>query len=198
MGAPSAGPGPSPRAKLLQLDPPLPARALDDLFRALNVPLPFGVEPAAGNGGLPGRSDIMAAVRAEEIAMEHRPWLASYPEGVPQSLAPYPDKSLYSLLTEAAARHPRAPAVAFWLPGAPMGKTLSYAQLVKQVDQFSRVLVSLGVQRGDRVGLVLPNCPQYVIGYFATLRIGAIVVGNNPLYTERELSHQLKDAGIEV
>ncbi|HEY3208655.1 MAG TPA: long-chain fatty acid--CoA ligase [Actinomycetota bacterium] len=130
--------------------------------------------------------------------MDHHPWLASYPEGVPKSLAPYPEKSLYSLLADAAARYPHAPALAFWLPGAPMGKTLSYSQLVKQVDQFSRVLVSLGVQRGDRVGLVLPNCPQYVIGYYATLRIGAVVVGNNPLYTERELSHQLKDAGIEV
>ncbi len=130
--------------------------------------------------------------------MEQRPWLASYPKGVPTSLVPYPEQSLYSLLTEAAARHPHAPAVAFWLPGAPMGKTLTYDQLVKEVDQFSRVLVSLGVQRGDRVGLVLPNCPQYVIGYYATLRIGAVVVGNNPLYTERELSHQLKDAGVEV
>jgi long-chain acyl-CoA synthetase len=130
--------------------------------------------------------------------MEHRPWFASYPEGVPKSLAPYPERSLYSLLEEAAARYPRGPAIAFWLPGAPMGKTLSYAQLMKQVDQFSRVLLSLGVQRGDRVGLVLPNCPQYVIAYYATLRIGAVVVGNNPLYTERELSHQLKDAGIEV
>jgi long-chain acyl-CoA synthetase len=130
--------------------------------------------------------------------MEHRPWLANYPQGVPKSLAPYPEKSLYSLLEESAARYPHSPAVAFWLPGAPMGKTLSYAQLVKQVDQFARVLVSLGVQRGDRVGLVLPNCPQYVIAYYATLRIGGIVVGNNPLYTERELSHQLKDAGIEV
>ena len=130
--------------------------------------------------------------------MEHRPWFSNYPQGVPTSLVPYPEKSLYSLLEEAAARHPHSPAVAFWLPGAPMGKTLSYAQLVKQVDQFARVLVSLGVQRGDRVGLVLPNCPQYVIAYYATLRIGAIVVGNNPLYTERELSHQLKDAGIEV
>jgi long-chain acyl-CoA synthetase len=130
--------------------------------------------------------------------MENRSWLANYPQGVPKSLAPYPEKSLYSLLEESAARHPHSPAVAFWLPGAPMGKTLSYAQLVKQVDQFARVLVSLGVQRGDRVGLVLPNCPQYVIAYYATLRIGGIVVGNNPLYTERELSHQLKDAGIEV
>jgi long-chain acyl-CoA synthetase len=130
--------------------------------------------------------------------MEDRPWLASYPPDVPHSLAPFPEKSLYSLLADSAKRFPDRPAVAFWLPGAPMGKTLSYAQLLKQVDQFSRVLASLGVGRGDRVGLVLPNCPQYVIAYYATLRIGGVVVGNNPLYTERELSHQLKDAGIEV
>ncbi len=60
------------------------------------------------------------------------------------------------------------------------------------------MLTSLGIGRGDRVGLLLPNCPQYVIAYYATLRIGAVVVGNNPLYTERELEHQLSDAGIEV
>ena len=130
--------------------------------------------------------------------MEGRPWLASYPPDVPHSLAPFPERSLYSLLDDAARKFPDRPAIAFWVPGAPMGKTLTYGQLEKQVDQFSRVLVSLGVQRGDRVGLVLPNCPQYVIGYYAALRIGAVVVGNNPLYTERELTHQLKDAGIEV
>jgi long-chain acyl-CoA synthetase len=129
---------------------------------------------------------------------ERRPWLASYPEGVPQSLAPYPERSLYSILEDSATRFPDAPAVAFWLPGAPMGKTLTYAQLLKQVDQFSRILAHLGVKRGDRVGLVLPNSPHYVVGYFAALRIGAVVVGNNPLYTRRELSHQLGDAGIEV
>jgi long-chain acyl-CoA synthetase len=134
----------------------------------------------------------------EEGMMEQRPWLASYPDGVPKSLAPYPERSLFSLLEDSARKFPDAPAVAFWLPGAPMGKTLSYGQLLKQVDQFSRVLATLGVQRGDRVGLVLPNCPQFVIGYYAALRIGAVVVGNNPLYTRRELSHQLKDAGIEV
>jgi long-chain acyl-CoA synthetase len=127
-----------------------------------------------------------------------RPWLSSYPSGVAASLAPYPDRSLYSILEDAALRFPDRPAIAFWLPGAPMGKTLSYRELLSQVEQFSRVLVSLGVQKGDRVGLVLPNCPQYVIGYFAALRIGAVVVGNNPLYTRRELSHQLADAGIEV
>jgi long-chain acyl-CoA synthetase len=129
---------------------------------------------------------------------EHRPWYASYPDGVPTTLEPYPETSLYSILESAARRHPEGPAIAFWLPGAPMGKTLTYRELLAQVEQFSRVLASLGVQRGDRVGLVLPNCPQYVIGYYAALRLGAVVVGNNPLYTERELSHQLKDAGIEV
>jgi long-chain acyl-CoA synthetase len=127
-----------------------------------------------------------------------RPWLSSYPPGVAASLAPYPEKSLYSILANAALRFPDRPAIAFWLPGAPMGKTLSYRELLRQVEQFSRVLVSLGVKKGDRVGLVLPNCPQYVIGYFAALRIGAVIVGNNPLYTRRELAHQLKDAGIEV
>jgi long-chain acyl-CoA synthetase len=130
--------------------------------------------------------------------VNHRPWLASYPNDVPKSLAPYPERSLYSLLEDAARRHPNAPAIAFWVPGAPMGRTLTYRDVLKEVEQFSRVLTSLGVQRGDRVGLVLPNCPQYVIAYYAALRIGAVVVGNNPLYTERELSHQLKDAGIEV
>jgi long-chain acyl-CoA synthetase len=127
-----------------------------------------------------------------------RPWLASYPEDVPVSLAPYPEKSLYSILEESATRFPDAPAVAFWLPGAPMAKTLSYAQLLRQVERFSRILAHLGVKRGDRVGLVLPNSPHYVVAYYAALRIGAVVVGNNPLYTRRELSHQLSDAGIEV
>ena len=129
---------------------------------------------------------------------DHRPWFANYPEGVPKTLEPYPEKSLYSNLEESARRFPDAPAISFRGPGAPMGSTLTYLQLEKQVIQFSGVLTSLGVRKGDRVGLVLPNCPQYVIGYYACLRIGAVVVGNNPLYTERELAHQMKDAGIEV
>ncbi len=129
---------------------------------------------------------------------DHRDWFASYPPGVPKTVSPIPDVSLFSFLADAAVKHPDAPAVAFHLPGAPLGKTLTYTQLLKEVEQFSRVLAHLGIRRGDRVGLVLPNCPQYVIGYYATLRLGAVIVGNNPLYTERELSHQLKDAGIEV
>jgi long-chain acyl-CoA synthetase len=128
----------------------------------------------------------------------HRPWLDRYPEGVPPSLAPYPNRSLTDMLDESVRRFPDRPAMSFWLPGAPKGKTLSYRELGQQVEQFGRVLISLGVKRGDRVGLVLPNCPQFVIAYYGALRIGAVVVGNNPLYTERELAHQLKDAGVEV
>jgi long-chain acyl-CoA synthetase len=130
--------------------------------------------------------------------MNDRPWFATYPNDVPRSLEPYPDASLYSILEDAARRFPDRPAIAFRLPGAPAGKSMTYAQLLRDVEQFSRILTSLGVKKGDRFGLVLPNCPQYVIGYYAALRIGAVVVGNNPLYTERELTHQLKDAGIEV
>jgi long-chain acyl-CoA synthetase len=130
--------------------------------------------------------------------MDDRPWFAGYPEGVPRSLEPYPEKSLYSFLTESAGKHPEAPAISFVVPGAPLNKKLTYSQLLGEVEQFAGVLASVGVRRGDRLGLLLPNCPQYVIAYYAALRLGALVVGNNPLYTERELSHQLKDAGIEV
>ena len=129
---------------------------------------------------------------------DHRPWFASYPPKVPKTLEPFPEKSLFSILEDSARKYPAAPALAFRLPGAPAGKTLSYRQLLQEVERFAGVLASLGVRRGDRVGLILPNCPQYVIGYYACLRMGAVVVGNNPLYTEPELSHQLRDAGTEV
>jgi long-chain acyl-CoA synthetase len=121
-----------------------------------------------------------------------RPWLANYPEGVPRSLAPYPERSLYQLLEGSAASYPDRPATVFF------GKHLSYAELLRQVDQFARVLVSLGVKKGDRVALVLPNCPQYVVAVYAAARIGAVFVGTNPLYTEREMEHQLADCGAEV
>ncbi|MGH2739577.1 MAG: long-chain-fatty-acid--CoA ligase [Actinomycetota bacterium] len=125
-------------------------------------------------------------------ATRERPWLASYPPGAPESLQPYAEQSLFTLLTDAVDRFARNPAVAFF------GNHITYQDLLKEVEQFSRALASLGVKKGDRVGYVLPNCPQYLIAYFATLRLGATAVGNNPLYTPRELSHQLKDAGIEV
>ncbi|MDP9341838.1 MAG: long-chain fatty acid--CoA ligase [Actinomycetota bacterium] len=123
---------------------------------------------------------------------DHRPWFASYPEGVPHTLEPYPEKSLFSAFEDTVQRFPDRPALAWF------GKHLSYRELLREVERFSAALVGLGVKKGDRVGLILPNCPQYVIAYYATIRIGAVIVGNNPLYTQRELTHQLTDAGIEV
>jgi long-chain acyl-CoA synthetase len=121
-----------------------------------------------------------------------RPWLDHYPPGMPASLAPYPDESLFSLLENAAAGFGDRTAIAFF------GRHLTYTELLAEVERCSAVLAGLGVGRGDRVGLLLPNCPEYVIAFYACQRIGAIAVGNNPLYTERELEHQLTDAGVSV
>jgi long-chain acyl-CoA synthetase len=125
-----------------------------------------------------------------------RPWLESYPPDVPHSLAPYPERPVWSLLEESARDHPDSLAVVF--PIAPRARRLTYRQLVEEAERFARALVAMGVRKGDRVGLLLPNCPQFVIAWYGLQRLGAVPVGNNPLYTQRELSHQLSDAGIEI
>jgi long-chain acyl-CoA synthetase len=119
------------------------------------------------------------------------PWLDSYPPGVPEHVD-VPAANLAALLDDAARDFPHAPALHF------EGRTTSYAQLADQAWRLAAALAGLDVGKGTRVGLILPNCPQAVIALFATLRLGATVVQNNPLYTERELAHQLGDAGVEV
>ncbi|MCW2778997.1 MAG: Long-chain-fatty-acid--CoA ligase, partial [Frankiales bacterium] len=120
-----------------------------------------------------------------------RPWLASYPEGVPDDYD-FPAVPVTRLLDDAAASFPTGVALAF------LGATLTYRELREQVDAFASALHGLGVGKGDRVALVLPNCPQNVIAFFATLRLGAVVVQHNPLSTEAELQHQLADCGATV
>jgi long-chain acyl-CoA synthetase len=119
------------------------------------------------------------------------PWIASYPADVPPTFA-FPTFALTRLLDDAAAGFPQNVALAF------LGETTTYRELKDSVDRFAGVLRSLGVVKGDRVALVLPNCPQNVIAFFATLRLGAEVVEHNPLYTETELRHQLADCGAKV
>jgi long-chain acyl-CoA synthetase len=123
---------------------------------------------------------------------EHRPWFRVWRAGVPKTVAPFPKQSAFTLLADAAAGFPDATAIAF------LGKHLPYRTLLREVERFSSVLAGLGVQRGDRVGLLLPNSPQYVIAWYACQRLGAIVVGNNPLYTRRELAHQIADFSPQV
>jgi long-chain acyl-CoA synthetase len=120
-----------------------------------------------------------------------RPWLDAYPPGVPASYA-YPLVPLTRLLDDAAKDFPETEAIHF------LGYRLTYRQLLDKVDRFAAALSELGVRKGDRVGLILPNCPQHVVALFAALRIGAVVAENNPLYTEAELEHQINDAGCKV
>jgi long-chain acyl-CoA synthetase len=121
-----------------------------------------------------------------------RPWVRSYPSSVPATVGPIPDENAYEMLAWSARRHPGRPAIAWF------GRHISYRELEHECERFAAVLHERGVRQGDRVALILPNCPQYVIAYYATLRLGAIVVGNNPLYTERELTHQLTDAQVSL
>lgn len=120
---------------------------------------------------------------------DHRAWFRSYPEGVPHTLEPYPELSVFGMLESSARKHPDATALAWF------GRRLSYSRLLSEVERCSAALAALGVTKGDRVALVMPNCPQYVIAFYACVRLGAIAVGNNVLYTKREMEHQLRDCG---
>jgi long-chain acyl-CoA synthetase len=104
----------------------------------------------------------------------------------------FPTVPLTRLLDDAASSFPTNTALAF------LGTKLTYKQLKEDVDRFATALAGLGVGKGDRVAIVLPNCPQNVITFFAALRLGAVVVEHNPLYTESELRHQLADCGAKV
>ena len=115
-------------------------------------------------------------------------WLQHYPEGVRPSLD-YPLRPLHSLMDDAADRFPGAPAAVFF------GNRLTWSEVRRQADSFAAALATMGVKKGDRVAIMLPNVPQALIAYFGVLKAGAVVVFCNPLYVERELEHQLKDSG---
>jgi long-chain acyl-CoA synthetase len=117
---------------------------------------------------------------------EELPWAKSYAPGVPLDV-PIPDESLVDLLDSSVARFGPRVALDFF------GATTTYDRLGQQVAKAAEGLRSLGVSAGDRVALVLPNCPQHVVAFYAVLRLGAIVVEHNPLYTEAELGAQLAD-----
>ncbi|HEX6210896.1 MAG TPA: AMP-binding protein [Methylomirabilota bacterium] len=124
--------------------------------------------------------------------MPERPWLAHYDPGVPASLAPYPGGSLLDLLAEHAGTRPDAPALLF------KGRSMSWRQLATLSDRFACALAALGVRRGDRVGLLMPNCPQYFIAQLGVWKLDAIVVALNPIYTEHELVGPLKTTGTRI
>lgn len=118
-------------------------------------------------------------------------WIKSYPENVRPNIE-YPDTSLYTNLDQSARNYPQRTASIF------MGGKLTYSQLKNHVDRLARALSDRGIKKGDRIALMLPNTPQMIISYYAALRLGAVAVGVNPMYTERELTHQLNDSQSET
>jgi long-chain acyl-CoA synthetase len=120
-----------------------------------------------------------------------RPWLKFYEPGVPHHID-YPDIPLHRILELTVRDFPEKDAVIF------QGQKITYGQLGRQVDQMASGLAQLGLQKGQRMAIMLPNCPQYIVAYYAILKIGGVVVNVNPMYVERELEFQLKDAGAEM
>jgi len=129
----------------------------------------------------------------------NKPWIQFYDEGVPPSIE-YPSIPLDSLLEKAAADHPDNPAIIF---GGSVGSkvidsTMTYRQLNDSVNLFAAAMQSLGVKKGDRVAMFMPNCPQLVIAYYGAMRAGGIAVPSNFLYTAKEIQNQLNDSGAQI
>jgi long-chain acyl-CoA synthetase len=120
-----------------------------------------------------------------------KPWLQAYPAGVPGTIA-YPDIPLYALLERAADQFGSTDATIFF------GARMTYGELRDQARRLAAGLQAMGVKKGDRVAIMLPNSPQALIAYYGALMAGAIVVMVNPMYVRRELQHQLSDSGASV
>ena len=122
---------------------------------------------------------------SEDVDSQARPWLGAYAPGVPADIPPVTE-SLIDMLDASVSRYRSSVALEFF------GVQTTYGQLGEQVARAAEGLRKLGVKAGDRVAIILPNCPQHVVAFYAALRLGAIVVEHNPLYTARELRHQFE------
>ncbi len=120
-----------------------------------------------------------------------KPWIKNYDEGVPATID-YPKIASFRLLEQTAKKYPNKACTIF------KGAEISYKEMDAMTDRLAAGLYELGIRKGDRVGLFIPNTPQFVIAYYAILKIGGVVVAINPLYTQREIEYQVNDAGVEV
>jgi long-chain acyl-CoA synthetase len=123
--------------------------------------------------------------------MENKPWLKHYPPQIPHTLT-FEETSLQQLLKNTAEKYPNKIAIHF------NGKELSYKELYESALKFAGYLQKIGIQKGDRVAIMLPNTPQSVISFYGVMMAGGIVVQTNPMYTERELAFQMKDSGAKA
>ncbi|MGM7636465.1 long-chain-fatty-acid--CoA ligase [Bacillus sp. Hm123] len=123
--------------------------------------------------------------------MTDKRWLSQYPKEIPATLT-YKEQPVQQYLTKAAKNYPNKIAIHF------LGKELTFTEVYESALKLARYLQKLGVEKGDRVAIMLPNGPQAVISYFGVLYAGGIVVQTNPLYTEREIEYQMKDSGSKI
>jgi len=123
--------------------------------------------------------------------MNDHPWFAKYDKGVPKTID-YPRKPLFYFLEESASKYPDRACTIF------KGAEVSYKEMNEITDRIAAALADMGVKKGDRVGIFMPNIPQFVMAYFGILKAGGVVVATNPLYTPPEIEHQAGDANIEI
>ena len=122
---------------------------------------------------------------------EAKPWVKYYDYNVPHTIQ-FPKIPVQSLVHLAATMFPRKAATNIY------GSTMTFRQIRSQMLRLSNALIKMGVKKGDRVGLALPNCPQYIVAYYAALSAGAIVVNMNPLYTHDELKFMMENSGLQT
>ena len=161
-----------------------------------DLPLrPCGLSRAAAEGTIQNMTDAHNPIAAPDVPgqnpLAHRPWLKNYSPGVAVDVH-LSETSLSHLIDDAVREVPHKVALEFF------GATTTYAELGSQIDRAAEGLRLAGVQAGDRVALILPNCPQHIIAFYAILRLGAIVVEHNPLYTGAELRHMFEDHGAKA
>jgi long-chain acyl-CoA synthetase len=137
------------------------------------------------------KSQPTMSATALESPYAARPWLNHYDYWVRQHMN-YPRRPLHEILRITAVEVPDRPATAF------LGAHLTFGQIKEQADKFATALARLGIRQKDRVGIMLPNCPQYLVAAFAVLRLGATVVNVNPLYTPREVLVIAQDSGMSA
>ncbi len=132
------------------------------------------------------------------VTYSEKPWLKRYDSGVPPSLAPYPEYPLHQFLIEAAQKHGDGTATLSSARLPLVGrvkKTVNYRELNALSDALAAALVDMGLQKGDRVAIIMPNCVQFVMAFYAILKAGGVVVATNPTYPPKKLQEQLLDSG---
>ena len=133
----------------------------------------------------------MSSKKRKKREETKRPWFKSWPKGVPKNIE-YPEISLFDLLRKTAEKYPSNTALVYF------GREISYEELIQAADRFATALSHLGVKKGDKIALFLPNMPSFIVSYYGSIRIGAVVTAISPLYKEREVEHQLSDSEAET